>query len=342
LRSAVLAKCSAFLNAWRRRPAITAKRALICGIGGQDGAYLAQLLLDRGYTVFGTSRDASTGTFANLRRLDILDRVELLSMAPNDFRSVMQAVQSSAPGEIYSLAGQSSVGLSFDLPAETVESIVSGTLNLLEVMRMSARDARFYHAGSSECFGDLEGRPATEATPFRPYSPYGVAKASAHMLVGAYRKAYGLFACNGILFNHESPLRPIRFVTRKVTAAAARIAAGADERLVLGNIDICRDWGWAPEYVEAMWRMLQTDEPGDFVVATGQTHRLEDFVSAAFASVDLDWRDHVTIDSAIARPADIGWNGAIPAKAEKLLGWRATVEMPEIARRMVAAEPGLV
>jgi GDPmannose 4,6-dehydratase len=316
----------------------TVKRALICGIGGQDGAYLAELLLAKGYEVFGTSRDVNARAFANLRRLDILDRLQLASMAPNDFRSVLQAVEWAEPVEIYALAGQSSVGLSFDQPAETLESLVVGTLNLLEAMRHSARDARIYHAGSSECFGDLGGTPATERTAFRPYSPYGVAKASAHMLVGTYRTAYGLFASNGILFNHESPLRPERFVTRKITAAAARIAAGASEKLILGNLDIARDWGWAPEYVEAMWRILQAGEPDDFVVATGETNRLEDFVAAAFASVGLDWRDHVAIDPALSRPADIAWNGAEPRKAAEVLGWRASVAMPEIASRMVNAE----
>jgi GDPmannose 4,6-dehydratase len=314
------------------------KRALICGIGGQDGAYLAQLLLERGYEVFGTSRDVSTGTFANLHRLGIFERVKLTSMTPTDFRSAMRAVEWSAPDEIYALAGQSSVGLSFDLPAETLESLVFGTLNLLETMRLSARHARFYHASSSECFGDMAGQLATEQTPFRPCSPYGVAKASAHMLVATYRTAYGLFASNGILFNHESPLRPARFVTRKVTAAVARIAAGADERLELGNLAIARDWGWAPEYVDAMWRILQADQPDDFIVASGKTHRLEDFVAAAFAGAGLDWRDHVTVDPAIGRPADLAWSGAAPHKAADLLGWRASVAMPDIAQRMVAAE----
>lgn len=314
------------------------KRALICGIGGQDGAYLARLLLDRGYAVFGTSRDVATASFANLRQLGVLDRVELVSMASKDFRSVLQAVEWAQPDEIYALAGQSSVGLSFDQPAETLESIVFGTLNLLEAVRLSARDARFYHASSSECFGDLAGIPATEDTAFRPVSPYGVAKTSAHMLVASYRQAYGLFASNGLLFNHESPLRPERFVTRKVTAAAARIAAGSDEMLTLGNLDIVRDWGWSPEYVEAMAAMLQADAPDDFIIATGQSNPLADFVAAAFASVGLDWNDHVRIDPALGRPADLAWSGGITEKAAAVLGWRAQVLMPEVAARMVAAE----
>lgn len=314
------------------------KNALICGIGGQDGAYLAELLLAKGYNVFGTSRDVANASFSNLLRLGIRDRVELISMAPTDFRSVFQAIEWSQPDEIYALAAQSSVGLSFELPVETLESIVFGTLNLLEAMRLRARDARLYHASSSECFGDLGGVPANEDAPFRPCSPYGVAKTSAHLLVGSYRKAYGLFASNGLLFNHESPLRPPRFVTRKVTSAAARIGAGSSERLTLGDLEIERDWGWAPEYVDAMWRILQTETPDDFIVATGHTAALKDFVSAAFSSSGLNWRDHVDIDPKLIRPAELRWSGASADKAADQLGWRASVLMPEVARRMVEAE----
>lgn len=314
--------------------------ALICGIGGQDGAYLARLLLAKGYRVFGTSRDAASADFGKLDRLGIRDRVELRSMAPNDFRSVHAAIEWAAPDEIYALAGQSSVGLSFEQPAETLESIVIGTLNLLEAVRLSARQARLYHASSSECFGDLGRQPATEETAFRPCSPYGVAKTSAHLLIASYRQAYGLFAANGILFNHESPLRPERFVTRKITAAAARIAAGSVERLRLGRLDIVRDWGWAPEYVEAMWRILQADAPGDFIVATGQSYSLEDFTRRAFDFAGLDWRDHVDADPALGRPADLAWSGGMPAKAERVLGWRAETSMADVAARMVAADQG--
>lgn len=314
------------------------RRALICGITGQDDAYLARLLLDHGYHVFGTSRDTAIATFDNLKRLGVLDRVDLISMASKDFRSVLQAVEWAAPNEIYSLAGQSSVGLSFDMPAETLESIVFGTLNLLEAVRLTAPRARFYHASSSECFGDLSHVPATEGSPTQPCSPYGVAKTSAHMLVATYRRAYGLFASNGILFNHESPLRPERFVTRKVTAAAARIAKGSDEKLFPGNLAIVRDWGWAPEYVKSMWQILQADEPNDFIIATGQSHSLQDFVEASFAYVNLDWRDHVSLTSASSRPADLLWSGASPEKAARVLGWRAKVSMSEITHRMIDAE----
>jgi GDPmannose 4,6-dehydratase len=235
-------------------------RALICGVSGQDGAYLARCLLGRGYEVYGTSRDAEVRSFANLARLGIAGQVATQSMASNDFRSVLQVLSRVDPDEIYSLAGQSSVGLSFEQPVETLESISMGTLNLLEAMRFLGKPMRLYSAGSGECYGDTGGARATEDTPFRPRSPYAVAKATAHWLVANYREAYGLHASTGILFNHESPLRSRRFVTRKIVAAACAIAGGSRERLTLGNVEIHRDWGWAPEYVEAMWRMLQ--QPG--------------------------------------------------------------------------------
>ena len=221
-------------------------KALICGIGGQDGAYLAQLLLGKGYEVVGTSRDAMTASFDSLHRLGIFGQVETVSMAINDFRSVLHKLKTFVPDEVYNLAGQSSVGLSFEQPVETMESIAGGTLNLLEAIRFVDHPIRFYNAGSSECFGDTGAEPANELTPFRPRSPYGVAKASAHWMVHNYREAYGLFACTGILFNHESPLRPARFVTQKIVRTAARIAKGSEEKLRLGTIAIQRDWGWAP------------------------------------------------------------------------------------------------
>jgi GDPmannose 4,6-dehydratase len=237
------------------------KTALICGISGQDGAYLAQLLLSKGYNVCGTSRDAQVSSFSNLVKLGIRDRVKLESVALNDFRSVLQVLTKIQPDEVYNLAGQTSVSLSFEQPVETLESIATGTLNLLESMRFFNKPIKFYNAGSSECFGDTNGEAATESTPFRPRSPYAVAKAAAFWEVANYREAYNLFACSGILFNHESPLRPERFVTQKIVSTACRIAAGSSEKLLLGNIEIERDWGWAPEYVEAMYLMLQQDEP---------------------------------------------------------------------------------
>jgi GDPmannose 4,6-dehydratase len=315
-------------------------RALIIGISGQDGAYLSELLLGKGYEVFGTSRDANLSRFEGLARLGTRDRVGLLSMAPNDFRSVLTALTQVVPDEVYNLSGQSSVGLSFEQPVETMESVSLATLNLLEAIRFMRRPVRFYNASSGECFGDTGGAPASEETPFRPRSPYAVAKAAAHFQVANYREAYGLFACSGILFNHESPLRPERFVTRKIAAAAARIAAGSGERLKLGNLDVQRDWGWAPEYVDAMWRMLQQGRPDDFVVATGETRSLREFVGEAFTAVGLDWREHVDVDPALFRPTDISAGRADPGKAARVLAWKATATMAETVRRMVAAEQG--
>ena len=318
--------------------AASPRKALICGVSGQDGAYLAQLLLDKGYQVWGTSRDAQISSFSGLRQLGILDRVKTLSMSPIDFRSVLQVVSRICPCEIYNLAGQSSVGLSFDQPVETTESISLGVLNLLEVIRFVDPSIRLYNAGSGECFGDTGGVPADEFTPFRPRSPYAVAKAAAAWQVSVYRESYGLFACTGILFNHESPLRPERFVTRKIVVAAYRIANGSSEKLRLGNIDIQRDWGWAPEYVEAMWRMLNYPVPEDFVIATGVTITLRDFVSAAFSELGLDWVDHVEHDEALIRPSEIMLSMGNPGKAFRLLGWKAGCAAKDVARRLVVTE----
>lgn len=312
--------------------------ALICGISGQDGAYLAKFLLEKGYRVVGTSRDAQITAFGNLQRLGIRDQVIVESMVLTDFRSVLQTLAKVTPHEIYNLAGQSSVGLSFEQPVETLESIATGTLNLLEAIRFLARPIKLYNAGSSECFGDTDGLQADETTAFHPRSPYAVAKATAHWEVANYRDAYGLFACSGILFNHESPLRPARFVTRKIVAAACRIARGCTETLRLGNLAVYRDWGWAPEYVDAMWRMLQREHPEDFVIATGASYALEDFVAAAFSEHALDWRNHVEIDPALLRPADIRYNAGNATKAKRLLGWEATLRMPDVVRLMAAAE----
>ena len=314
------------------------KQALIFGVSGQDGAYLAQLLLEKGYRVAGTSRDAQMASFSSLAALGIGEQVEVHSVTLTDFRSVLTVLAKVKPDEIYHLAGQSSVGLSFDQPVETFMSIGVGTLNLLEAVRFLGAPARLYHASSSDCFGDTSGEPATELTPFAPRSPYAVAKAAAHFEVANYREAYKLFACNGILFNHESPLRPKRFVTRKIVAAAARIAAGSGETLHLGNIDVARDWGNAREYVEAMWLMLQQDTPEDYIIATGQTITLREFVAEAFAALGLDWQDHVVVDSTLFRPADIAVSRANPAKAAQALGWKATMGPSDVARTMALHE----
>lgn len=313
-------------------------RALICGVTGQDGALLARLLLDKGYEVWGTSRDAETSSFAGLTALAIRDRVNVVSMSPVDFRSVIQVVADARPQEIYNFSGQSSVGLSFAQPIETIESFSTGVLNLLEAIRFHDRSIRLYNAGSGECFGDTGGRPADEATPFMPRSPYAVAKSAATWQVRVYRESYGLFACTGILFNHESPLRPERYVTRKIVAAARRIADGSSEKLKLGNLDIRRDWGWAPEYVEAMWRMLDHESPEDFVIATGVTQSLRDFIEIVFAEAGLDWREHVVADPALLRPLDLRESNANPAKAALALGWVPRIVGKSIPRELYRAE----
>ncbi len=314
------------------------KTALIFGISGQDGTYLARFLLGKGYEVVGTSRDAQISSFSNLIRLGLRDRVEVESVALNDFRSVLQVLKRIQPDEIYNLAGQTSVGLSFGQPVESFESISIGTLNLLEAIRFLEKPVKIYNAGSSECFGNTQGHPADETTPFYPRSPYAVAKAAAYWQVANYRDAYELFACSGLLFNHESPLRPERFVTRKIVSTACRIAGGSRERLELGNIDIQRDWGWAPEYVEAMWLMLQQEAPDDYVIATGETNKLEDFVHTVFSSLGLDWKEHVAVNHELFRPADILISRADPERAARKLGWRAQYRMRDVAKMMVEGE----
>ena len=255
-------------------------------------------------------------------------------MVPEDFRSVLVALRKSNPDEIYFLAGQSSVGLSFEQPAETMQSITMGTLNILEGCRTENKSIKVYHAGSGECFGDTQGEPANEGTPFCPMSPYAVAKSSAYWLVNNYREAYGLFACTGILFNHESALRPERFVTQKIVRAVKRISQGSTEKLKLGRLDIARDWGWAPEYVEAMWLMLQQDEAQDYVIATGTTMTLEEFVKTAFDEANLKWQDYVIQDPSLFRPTDLAVGRADPTKAHRDLGWKAATKGADVVKKM--------
>lgn len=316
------------------------KSALITGVSGQDGAYLAALLLSKGYRVYGASRDSNSPTSANLATLGLAAHVQRLFINLTDFRSVLLGLMQAAPDEVYNLSGQSSVSLSFEQPVETLESIATGTLNLLEAIRVIGKPIRLYCAGSSECFGDTGKFAANEDTPFRPRSPYAVAKATAFWEVANYREAYSLFACTGILFNHESPLRGSRFVTRKIVQAACRIARGSRERLRLGNIEISRDWGWAPEYVDAMWRMLQQPNPDDFLIATGKTHNLGYFIELAFSACGLDWREWVDIDQALFRPTDLREGRADPSKAARQLNWYAQITFEEIVQRMVAVELG--
>lgn len=306
------------------------KIALVCGVSGQDGAYLAKLLLEKGYEVWGSSRDAQGSSFGNLTTLGIKPQVKYLSMIPEDFRSVFMAIKKSNADEVYYLAGQSSVGLSFEQPAETIQSISIGTLNILEACRMADREIKLYHAGSSECFGDTNGLAANESTVFHPRSPYAVAKTSAYWLVDNYREAYNLWACTGILFNHESPLRPNRFVTQKIISTAKRIKEGSKEKLILGRLDIARDWGWAPEYVEAMWLMLQQNKPEDYVIATGETNTLEYFVQYTFDKLGLNYKDHVSQDQSFMRPTDLQIGKADPSKAKDFLNWEAKFKMKDV------------
>jgi GDPmannose 4,6-dehydratase len=309
--------------------------ALIAGITGQDGAYLAQHLLQAGYRVIGSSRDAQTCDTSRLRRLGILEEVEIISIAPNDFRSVLKALASIEPAEIYNLAGQTSVGLSFDQPVECMESIAGGTLNFLEVLRYLGAPTRMFSAGSSECFGDTSGEPASEQTAFHPRSPYAVAKSTAYWQVANYRQAYGMFCCTGILANHESPLRPNRFVTMKIIVAVQEILRGERRELRLGNLDIWRDWGWAQEYVVAMHKMLQAPIAKDYLIATGNTNSLNEFVQLAFACTNLNPEEYLISDNALLRPSDLRYSAMNPALISSELDWRAEVGLPEIVQRML-------
>lgn len=312
--------------------------ALIFGISGQDGAYLAEHLLGQGITVHGTARDKENSNFGGLRYLNVLDKVTLHSSGLSDFRSVLSVVAEVRPSLIFNLAAQSSVGLSFEQPVETIDSIMHGTINIMEAMRFLSLDARFYSASSSECFGNTHGLAANEATPFSPRSPYAVGKAGAFWAVSSYREAYGLFACSGILFNHDSPIRPERYVTQKVIRGAIDIAEGKKTYLELGLLDMQRDWGWAPEYVVAMHKMLEHHEPTDFVIATGETNSLQQFVKASFACCNLDWRDYVRLNDAFVRPTDIAHSSANPAKAGELLGWSAETKMADVIDLLMEAE----
>ncbi len=310
------------------------RTALILGVTGQDGAYLSHLLLGKGYRVVGTSRDAQMANTSRLERLGIREGVEIVSLAPNDFRSVLKVVSGVAPDEIYNLAGQTSVGLSFEQPVECMESIAGGTLTLLEVIRYLGAPVRLFNAGSSECFGDTGKEPANEDTPFQPRSPYAVAKATAFWQVANYREAYGLFACSGILANHESPLRPERFVTQKIIQGVKAIAAGSQEKLKLGNLDIWRDWGWAPEYVEAMYLMLQAKLPGDYLIASGETHSLRELVEVAFDLAGLETEEWVEVASELLRPTDLTYSAMSPEKIKGNLAWQCSINLQEIARKM--------
>ena len=313
------------------------RTALICGITGQDGCYLAAHLLGLGYRVVGTSRDATPARLGGLRQLGIDQQVVIEPASLAEAEPLVNLIERERPDVIYHLAGQSSVAVSFDKPAETFESIATSTLHLLEAIRTAAVPPRLFVAGSSEIFGTRQTTPVTCCSPLDPQNPYAVAKTTAFRIVQQYRREHGLFACTGVLFNHDSPLRPERFVTQKIVTGACAIAAGRQQELRLGDLSMQRDWGWAPEYVVAMEQMLTRDTPEDFIIATGQPHRLQDFVAVAFHSVGLDWQNHVVRDEQFVRPHDGSHPQASVVATTDQLGWTATVQLPELVRRMVEA-----
>ena len=319
------------------------KRALISGITGQDGSYLAELLLSKGYEVHGLIRRSSsfsTGRIEHLYRDPHEEDVRLLLHYSDlsDSSSLITILNRVKPDEVYNLGAQSHVKVSFDMPEFTADATGMGTLRILEALRHADWPVRFYQAGSSEMFGLVQERPQRETTPFYPRSPYAVSKVFAHWMTIQYREAHGLFATNGILFNHESPRRGATFVTRKITRGIAAILARAEEKLYLGNLDARRDWGYAPEYVDAMWRMLQHDRPDDFVVATGEMHSVREFAELAFATVGLDWQDYVVVDPRYFRPTEVDELCGDATKAREVLGWRPRTTFPALVRIMVEAD----
>lgn len=316
------------------------KRALITGITGQDGSYLAELLLEKDYEVFGMVRRASTENFERIEHLR--DRVNLIQADLLDQMSLIAALKESDPDEVYNLAAQSFVPTSWTKPVLTAEFTAVGVTRLLEAVRFVMPEARFYQASSSEMFGKVRQTPQNEDTPFHPRSPYGVAKVYGHFITINYRESYGLHACSGILFNHESPRRGLEFVTRKVTDGVARIKLGLQTELALGNLDARRDWGYAGDYVEMMWMMLQQDEPDDYVIATGETHSVRELVDVAFSCVDLDWKDYVVIDERFVRPAEVDLLIGDSSKAQEKLGWKCRVSFEELIGMMVESDLELI
>jgi GDPmannose 4,6-dehydratase len=314
------------------------KRALITGASGQDGAYLAKLLLDKGYEVFGLQTRRGSDTLGRLRYLSVLERVTLLDGDLMDGSSLLRALDEARPDEVYNLGAQSFVATSWRQPLLTGQVTGLGALNLLEAVRLSGAPIRFYQASSSEMFGKVHATPQNEDTPFHPRSPYGVAKVFAHWSTVNYRESFSLHASNGILFNHESPLRGIEFVTRKVTDAVARIKHGHQRQLALGNLDAVRDWGFAGDYVEAMWLMLQQPQPDDYVVATGVSVPVREFCRLAFATVGLDYAAHVVVDPRFYRPAEVDTLCGDASKAQRVLGWRQRTSLEELVQMMVEAD----
>jgi GDPmannose 4,6-dehydratase len=317
-----------------------ANRALITGITGQDGSYLAEFLLGRGYEVCGMVRRSSTLNFERIAHIQ--DQVTLVAGDLLDEVSMINVLRDKRPTEVYNLAAQSFVQTSWSQPVLTGETTALGVTRVLDAIRIVDPEIRFYQASSSEMFGKVQEVPQRELTPFYPRSPYGVAKVYGHWITVNYRESYGLHASSGILFNHESPRRGLEFVTRKVTHGVARIKAGIDQRLALGNLDAQRDWGYAADYVRAMWMMLQQDRPDDYVVATGETHSVKELVELAFAAAELDWEQHVVIDERFLRPAEVDLLVGNPTKAEKTLGWSRDVDFPDLVQTMVEADLALV
>lgn len=312
------------------------KRALITGVTGQDGSYLADFLLEKGYKVFGLIRRSSTVNFERIRHIQ--DKIEIMPGDLLDQNSLMNAVKESWPDEVYNLAAQSFVPTSWNQPVLTGEFTGLGVTRILEAIRVVKPDIRFYQASSSEMFGKVRETPQNEKTPFYPRSPYGIAKVYGHWITVNYRESYNLFCCSGILFNHESPRRGKEFVSRKVTSAAARIKRGLEKELRMGNLDAKRDWGYARDYVEAMWRMLQQDKPEDFVIATGETHSVRELLEIAFGHLCLDYKDFVVVDPKLVRPAEVDLLLGDPTKARKVLGWKPTVTFEELITMMVDAD----
>ena len=312
------------------------KRALITGITGQDGAYLARFLLGKGYEVFGTYRRLSTPNFWRLQSLDVFDRIHLIPADLVDAGSIIEALRTSDPDEVYHLAAQSFVGASFEEPIGTGEMTGLGVTRILEAIRQIDPGIRFYQASTSELFGNSGSRdPLTEESPFRPSSPYAAAKLYGYWTTRIYREGYSIFACNGILFNHESPLRGLEFVTRKISNAAAKISLGLQKEIQVGNLDARRDWGYADDYVASMWMMLQQDEPDDYIVATNESHTVREFAEMAFSQVGLDYREHVKVDKRFLRPLDVHFLQGDYAKAEQKLGWKPRVSFGELLRMLV-------
>ena len=322
------------------------KRALITGVTGQDGSYLTELLLSKGYSVHGTTRNQQGESAAALFKLPAIssasDRVQLHQVELSDAPAIERLVHDVQPHEIYHLAAQSHVGQSFSSPMETIDANVGGTVAILEAARTCPMPVRIYQASSSEMFGATSSWPQTETTPFEPRNPYACSKVCAYHLAANYREAHGLFVCNGILYNHESPRRPERYVTRKITLAAARIASGLQKELVLGNLDVGRDWGYAKEFVEAMWLMLQQDDPDDFIVATNTWHTLREFLDAAFQSLDLDWNQVVRIDPSLLRPTESLRLQGDYSKAFTDMGWKPDTEFSDLVELMVQSDLELV